>query len=77
MTTIERFQANANIAYERYLAQCKRAECLGERAKMQSGKFGAAELFAHKTAATFLGRHEAYTAAALILMEESTPTDKA
>jgi len=37
-----------------------RIECLGFEAKLKDGTFGRHELTAHTTAATLLGRHQAF-----------------
>lgn len=71
MTLIERIQAMRDNAYCDYISLCGRYECLGWKAKVETGNFGQAELSAHEAAAEMLGKHHAYHAVMLMLKEEA------
>jgi hypothetical protein len=66
---LERFDAIGSNAYHRYIELCRKDDCLGWEAKVDCGKFGAAELQAHKDAQEMLGKHRAFTEAARMLRE--------
>lgn len=68
-TLLERFDALGANAYHRYIELCRKDECLGWEAKVDCGKFCAAELQAHKDAQEMLGKHRAFTEAAKMLRE--------
>lgn len=53
----EALRNEADRAYCRYLDKMSRKLCLGEEAKLRDGKFGAAELDAHREARELLGFH--------------------
>lgn len=69
MTLSERLRAMAENAYTRYIEMCRRDANLGEAAKLRLGKFGQAELIAHREASEELGRHIALSEAATMAAE--------
>jgi len=54
---VEALRSEADRAYCRYLDKMSRKLCLGEEAKLRDGKFGAAELDAHREARELFGFH--------------------
>jgi len=66
---LERLRARADNAYCDYISHMRCDECLGWEIKVERGKFGEAEMKAHRKAAEALGRHKALHEAASLLAE--------
>lgn len=64
---VELFESISSNSYIKYIQSCRKEDCLGFEAKVKSGKFGEAQLLAHKEAQEMLGRHRAFAEAAQML----------
>lgn len=65
----------ADSEYCAMIRQAQKPECLGWKAKVNSGEFGEAELDAHKLCGELLGRHRGLCQAVRIIQAAPRPWD--